>query len=275
VGDAGDRERAHEGPAAAVAHRPLELAGRLRGSPSGRCAMGISPPPGIAAEIGDPAVVRAAVRARQLGVHQLGFPQQTEGRIQDRLGHAFAIEQLHALRHVHGAERGAAQIGLLPPRTNPAPLVRTDRAAHGPLPQAPRLVHPLAHAAQRAELAGSGQGGAPAVDLQILVAVITDPDRDRAAAVAGLEILLPQVGRLEDVPVAIDDHRAGTIPERDRPWSVVIEAPAPEPPGTVSADAAFRDELGPLLLELEHLDHTRMLRFVHHDVGLREEHLIE
>ena len=35
----------------------------------------------------------------------------------------------------------------------------------------------------------------------------------RPAAIARLQVLLPQIGRLEDVPVAIDDHRAGTIPE--------------------------------------------------------------
>jgi hypothetical protein len=33
------------------------------------------------------------------------------------------------------------------------------------------------------------------------VAVVADPDPDRAALVARLEMRLPQVGRLEDVPV--------------------------------------------------------------------------
>jgi hypothetical protein len=108
VGDARDRERAHESPAAAVADRALELAGRLRGVAQREMCDRNQPTPGVAAEIGDPAVVRAAVRARQLGVHQLGFPEQAEGGIEDRLGHAFAVEQLHPLRHVHCAERGAA-----------------------------------------------------------------------------------------------------------------------------------------------------------------------
>jgi hypothetical protein len=211
VGDAGDRERAHEGPAAAVAHRALELARGLSGIAQREMRDGYQPAPGVAAEIGDPAIVRAAVGAGQLGVHQLGLPKQPDGRVEDRFGHALALEQLHALGHVHGAERGAAQVGLLRSRANPPSLFRTDLTAHGSLAQPPRLVHPLAHAAQGAELAGAGQGGALAVDLQILVTVVADPDADRATAVAGLEILLPQVGRLEDVPVAVDDHGASRI----------------------------------------------------------------
>src|SRR5262249_13884930 len=65
-----------------------------------------------------------------------------------------------------------------------------------------------AHPAERAKLARPRQHGALAGDLEILEAVVANADADRAVAVSGLEIFLPEVGRLEDVPIAVDDHRA-------------------------------------------------------------------
>src|SRR5262245_23506999 len=209
VRDARDGEGADEGAAAAVEHRALELARRLGRIAQREVRNGNQSTAGVAAEVGDPAVVGAAVRAGQLGVHQLGFPEQPDRGVEDRLRHALAIQQLDALLHVHGAERGPAEVGLLRPRADPAHLLGTDLAAHRPLAQLPRLVDPLAHAAQCAQLAGAGQGGSPAVDLQVFIAVVADPDPDGTGPVAGLEVLLPEIGRLEDVPVAINDHREG------------------------------------------------------------------
>ena len=85
-------------------------------------------------------------------------------------------------------------------------LLGTDLAAHGALAQVLGLVDTLPHPAQCAELAGPGQHGALAVDLEVLEGVVADADADRAVAVARLEVLLPQIRRLEDMPVAIDQH---------------------------------------------------------------------
>jgi hypothetical protein len=164
------------------------------------------PPARVAAEVGDPAVVGAAVGARQLGVHQLRFPQQPDRRVEDRSRQALAVEELHPLAHVHGAEGGSAEVGLLGSGPDPAHLLRTNLAAQGALAHLPGVLHSLAHAAQGAELARTGQGGALACDLEVLVAVVADADPERAVAVARLEMLLPEIGWLEDVPIAIDDR---------------------------------------------------------------------
>ena len=76
VGHARDGERTDERAAAAVLHRALELARGLGGIAEREMGDGDQPAAGVAAEVGDPAVVGAAVRARELGVEQLGLPQQ-------------------------------------------------------------------------------------------------------------------------------------------------------------------------------------------------------
>jgi len=74
VGHACDGERTDEGAAAAVLHRTLELARRFHRIAEGKVRDGDEPAARAAAKVGDPAVVRAAVGARELGVEQLGLP---------------------------------------------------------------------------------------------------------------------------------------------------------------------------------------------------------
>ena len=97
VGDPGDRERAHEGAAAAVGDGAPELARGLGGVAQGQMRDRDEAAAGVAAEVGDPAVVGAAVRARELGVDQLGFPQEAQRGIQHGPGEALPVEELHAL----------------------------------------------------------------------------------------------------------------------------------------------------------------------------------
>src|SRR5262249_10123069 len=113
-------------------------------------------PARVATEIGDPAVVRAAVRGRQRGIEQLGFPQESESRIENRLGESLPIEELDALLHVHRAERRAPQVCLLRPWPNPTHIFGTRVAPHRGLAEFPGLVDLLAHAAEGAELANAG-----------------------------------------------------------------------------------------------------------------------
>ena len=222
MGDARDRERAHEGAAAAIRDGALELLGRRGGIAQRQVRDGDQSPAGVAAEIGDPPVVRAAIRRRQLGVHQFGFPQEPDRRIENRLGQALAIEELDPLLHVHGAEPGPPQVRALRVRADAPHLLGTDLAAHGALAQVLGLVDTLSHPAQVAELPRPWEDGALAVDLEILEGVVADADANRAVAVARLEVLLPQIGRLEDVPVAIDQHGVrGHRALRSSPGAVV------------------------------------------------------
>ena len=204
VGHARDGERADERAAAPVGDRALEL-GRRRGRiAEGEVRDGNEAPARVATEVGDPAVVGAAVRGRQRGIEQLGFPQETESRIEDRLGEPLPIEELDALLHVHGAERRAPQVRLLRPWANSPHILGTHVASHRGLAEIPGLVHLLAHAAEGAELANARELRALAIDLEVLVAVVAHADPDRAVSDFRLEVLLPQIGRLQDVSVAVD-----------------------------------------------------------------------
>src|SRR5262249_38640911 len=137
---------------------------------------GNEPAAGVAAEVGDPAVVRAAIRARELGIEQLRLPQQAERGIEHSLGHALTIQELQAFLHVQGAERGTAEIRLLRRGTDATHLLWCHLTAHRALAKLARLVDPLAHAPERAELARASNRGRPAVDEQLLEAVVADAD---------------------------------------------------------------------------------------------------
>src|SRR5205823_9447377 len=209
VGHARDGERADEGAAAAVLHRTLELAGGVFGIAEREMRDGDQPAAGVAAEVGDPAVVRAAIRARELGVEQLGFPQQAERGIQHGLRHPLAVEELDAFLHVHGAERRATEVRLLRRGTDAADLRERHVPAQRALAQLPRLVDPLAHAAERAELDRAGNHGGPAVDQEMLEAVVAHAYAERPVAIGGIQVGLSQNRRLEDVAVALDYERLG------------------------------------------------------------------
>src|SRR5262249_6805652 len=168
--------------------------------------------PRIAAEVRDPAIVGAAVRGRELGVEELRFPQEAERWIEDRLRQSFAIEQLDALLHVHRAERRTAEIRLIMSRPNAAHVFWAHVTPHRTLAKTSCLVDPLPHAPERAELAGTRKLGSAPVDLEVLVTVVAHADPDGAVAHRGLEVLLPEVGRLQDVSVPVDHGRLGPHP---------------------------------------------------------------
>src|SRR4029450_5431673 len=117
-----------------------------------------------------------------------------------------ATWKLDAPLPVHGADPGAPQVLALRVRADPAHLLGTDLPAHGALAQVLGLVDTFSHPAQVAELPRPWEAGALAVDLEILEGVVAHADANRPVAVARLEVLLPQIGRLEDMPVAIDHH---------------------------------------------------------------------
>src|SRR5262249_29137771 len=170
---------------------------------------GNEPAPRVAAEVGDPAVVRAAIRARELGIEQLRLPQQAERGIEDGLRHALTIQELQAFLHDHGAERGAAEIRLLRRGTDATPILWRHLPAHGAPTNLARFVDPLAHATERAELARASDRGRPAVDEQLLEAVVADADAERPIPILRIEVGFPQIRRLEDVAIAVDYERVG------------------------------------------------------------------
>src|SRR5437773_9458258 len=67
----------------------------------------------------------------------------------------------------------------------------------------------LPNAAEGAELARAGNRGGPAVDQEMLEAVVTDAYPERPVAIGGFQIDLPQIRRFEDVAVAVDHERPG------------------------------------------------------------------
>src|SRR6266851_3309278 len=107
----------------------------------------------------------AAVLHRALELEQLGLPQEAQRGIEHSLGHALAVKELHALLHVHGAERRSPKVRLLRRGTDPADLLGCDLSAHRALAELPRLVDALAHPPEGAELPLPSDRGALAVDL--------------------------------------------------------------------------------------------------------------
>jgi len=185
VGQAAPGERHHEGAAAAVAHRALELARGTGGIPQREVRDRHQPAARVAAEVGDPAVVGAAVGERELGVLELGLPQDADRGIEHGSVEVLGVEPLEPLLHVHRAVRRTGEIGPL------------GAGAHV------FDVH-LPHRAERSGEAAAREQRRAAADLQILETLVVDPDAQRAVAVRGLQVALPQVGRLEDVPVGVD-----------------------------------------------------------------------
>jgi hypothetical protein len=163
-------------------------------------------PAGVAAEVSDPAIVGGAVSRRKLGIIGLGFPQQPEAGVEDRLRHLLAIEQLQALLHVHRAEGralevGVFQLGLLVAQFLRAPGV--DELVTAPQ----RLVDHFAHSANRSELPLARQPGGLSRDFHILVTVVTDAKPNSPIAIFAFDVFLPQIRRLEDMAVRVDYHR--------------------------------------------------------------------
>ena len=206
VRDAGDRERAYECALASVLDGALELARRFGGVAEREMRDRDQAAAGVAAEIRDPAVVGAAVCGREFGVEEFGFPQQPDRRVEERFRHPLLVEQLEALLHHHRAEGGAFEVGVLGLRREHPHLFGLGVAAHRALAQLARVLDFLAHAAERAEQAGRGHLGAFAIDFEVLEAVVADADAHRAIAILRVDVFFPEIGRLEDMSVAIDNQ---------------------------------------------------------------------
>src|SRR5262249_1394262 len=93
----------------------------------------------------------------------------------------------------------------------------SDLPPHRALPELPRLVDALAHSSEGTELALTRDGGALAVDLQILEAVVAYADAQGPVAIGRLEVRFPQIRRFEHGSGAIDPERLGCPPCPLRP----------------------------------------------------------
>ena len=80
----------------AFADGPLQLSAAAVGIAEGQ-VRGRDQPGAVGAELADPAVVGAGVGLRQLGVVELGLPQQADRRVEDGGVDALGVEQLEAL----------------------------------------------------------------------------------------------------------------------------------------------------------------------------------
>ncbi len=174
-----------EGATAAVLHGALELGCGRHGIAERQMGDRDQPAPGIAAEIGDPAVVGPAIGLAQRDVAQLGLPQDAQGRIEHRRLEAFGVEKLQSLAGVAGAVGHVGGVGL----------VGMGREGLEVL---------LSHAAKRGRITAARALARHAADLEILQAVLVALDAKRAVAVLGLDVVVPQRGVLEQVPVGID-----------------------------------------------------------------------
>ncbi len=112
VGLARNREGADERALTSVLGRAFEFA-RSRGGVSERNMRDRNQPSArIATEVGNPAIVGAAVGVREIGVENLGLPQQPDRRIEHGFGHALGLQQVEALLHVHCSVSRATDIAL-------------------------------------------------------------------------------------------------------------------------------------------------------------------
>jgi len=143
------------------------------------------PAAGGAAEVGDPAIVGAAVGLAQLDIVELGLPQDTEGRIEHGGVEPFGVEQLEPFGRVTGAVRHVGGIGLVGMRREGLEIL-------------------LAHAAERGRIAAARALARPAADLEIFQPVFVALQAQRAVAILGLDVMVPQAGILEHMAVGID-----------------------------------------------------------------------
>src|SRR5262245_28613413 len=139
-------------------------------------------PTRVAAEVGDPAVVRALIGERQVAVVDLALPEQAERRIEHGLLEVLEIEQLDPLLRVAGSERNVI-------------LVPAIGAA---------LHRQISHRAEQSEHTLGGALRRASIELEILESLRVGADPQRALAVALLEVLAPQPVRLENVAVGVD-----------------------------------------------------------------------
>ena len=139
----------------------------------------------VGAELADPPVVGLRVRLGQRRVVELGLPQQPDGGVEDRRVDVLGVEHVDPLPRVHRAVRRLADVGAGGILHHRRQVRRTHRAERG------------------GEAAPAELGPLPA-DLELLEAVLVDHDAQRPVAELGVDVGLPQVGWLEDVPVGVD-----------------------------------------------------------------------
>ena len=120
-----------EGAAAAVLHRALELGRRRRGIAERQMRDRDQPAAGVAAEIGDPAVVGAAIGLAQLDVIELGLPQDAERRIEHRRVEPLGVEQLQPLAGIAGAVGHVGGVGLVGMRREGLEVLLAHAAERG------------------------------------------------------------------------------------------------------------------------------------------------
>ncbi len=183
VGDAVPVPRQEERAAAPVRHGPLELLGGQLRVGEREVGDGDEAPAGVAAEVGDPAVVGAGEGVGELDVLGGDLPDDPERRVQDGRLEALLVEQRQAVTGVAGAERHARHVA--PVGTGPGVG--------------------LAHGAEQRDPARGQALERPAVDLDVLQPGVVQPHPEAARLPALLEVGVPQIGGFEDVPVAVDD----------------------------------------------------------------------
>jgi len=141
-----------------------------------------------AAEIDYPAVIGAGVSGRQLRILDPSFPVDANGRIQDRNINPLAIHHLQAL---HGIIRSRS------------PSIPVCTCAWSNERQALLGILSLhaAHGAQSAPMDFDDL----IVEEQYLQSIRVTIEADRPVNEGLLQVLLPQVGRFQNVPVGIDN----------------------------------------------------------------------
>ncbi len=185
VRDPGERVGREEGPLCPGADGTLELRCGLPGIDERDVRDGDQTPGGVAAELADPAVVRARVGQMELRVLELALPGQAKGRVEDGLGQPFAIEERDPLLWIGRSEGRASQV--------------VEARQH------PQLLTGLAHATTEDVEAGGGQEpGRLSPDLDHL-AIAVHGQPQRAFAQRRIDVALPQIEWLEDVPIGVDD----------------------------------------------------------------------
>ena len=174
-----------EGAAAAVLHRALQFEGGGRGITERK--MGDRDQPALrgAAEIGDPAVVGAAIGLAQLDVGELGLPQDAEGGIEHRRLEPLGVQQLQPFVGIAGAVRHVGGVGLVGMRLESFQVL-------------------LAHAAQGGGIALARALAGQSADLEIFQPLGVALHAQRAVAVLGLDVVIPQAGVFQHMAVGVD-----------------------------------------------------------------------
>ncbi len=173
------------GSLAAVIDGPLQLRRRALDVQKRQLSDGDQATCGVPAEIGYPAIVCPAVGQAQLGVLELGLPQKTDGGVEQAELEVLLVHERNAFVRVTGAEGHVVRV---------AP-VRCGTHVFG------------SHCPQKTQRAPFGAGRWPLIDLEVLVAFIVDLNAQRSRPMLLLEVVFPEIGRLEYVPVGV--YRAG------------------------------------------------------------------